>query len=161
MAERREGKFPPPWGAMQSTPAPATCPASSSWSSTNTYQPALAAGAPKVAEFCATEILFFANISTNGTNPYLVGTNPLLGGTVNNPKDLILPMNPGLLNSTDFEWFIDIWLPAGVPVTYQYVLEEGNGKLYFEDRTRVVKPSKCGWKEVVVSDFPKFAGGTS
>jgi hypothetical protein len=65
MAERREGKYPLSWGAMDATPAPKTCPTMSGYISTDTYQPAFAAGAPKVAEFCATEVLFFANIGTN------------------------------------------------------------------------------------------------
>ena len=69
-------------------------------------------------------------------------------------------MNPGLLSSTDFEWTIDIYLPAGVPVTYQYVLEEANGITYFENITRVVNPSPCGGPEVVTNDFPVFANGT-
>jgi hypothetical protein len=69
-------------------------------------------------------------------------------------------MNPGLLNSTDFEWFIDIWLPAGVPVRYQYVLKEANGVLHFENTTRVVRPATCGGPLVVTNDYPHFTGGT-
>jgi hypothetical protein len=96
-----------------------------------------------------------------GTNPYLVGNTSLLGGAVNNKNDLILPMNPGNLNSTDFEWFIDIYLPAGVPVQYQYVMAEANGTLYFQNATQVVHPAKCGGGLVQTGDSPFFPGGVN
>ena len=68
-------------------------------------------------------------------------------------------MNPGLLNSTDAQWFIDIYLPAGVPVHYQYVMEEADGTLFFQNTTMVVHPAACGGKIVMTSDSPFFAGG--
>lgn len=84
-----------------------------------------------------------------------------MGGAVNNPEDLILPMNPGNLNSTDYEWFIDIYLPAGVPVHYQYVMETANGTLFFQNATQVVYPANCGGGLVQTSDNPFFPGGVN
>lgn len=180
MARRREGNYPLSWGAMKATAAPETC-KGTSYSSTNNYLPAFAAKAPKVSMACASEVLFKAYINNNvcrdfpflsrlsltnllrsqGTNPYLVGNNSLLGGAVNNKHDLILPMNPGNLNSTDNEWYIQIYLPAGVPVHYQYVMEEANGTLYFQNDTQFVHPAKCGGGLVQTSDSPFFPGGVN
>jgi hypothetical protein len=94
------------------------------------------------------------------TNPYLFGNTTLLGGNVvTDQANLILPMNPGNLNSTNNAWFIDIWLPAGVPVEYQYVMKTANGTLFFQNMTQVAHPSACGGPEVFVYDSPGFPDG--
>ena len=64
MARRREGNYPPSWGAMKSAAAPETC-QGTSYSSTNNYLPAFAASAPNVSLACATEVLFKAYINNN------------------------------------------------------------------------------------------------
>lgn len=157
-ARARLGDYAPSWGANNATLPPATC-SPGGYNSTGTYVPAYAAGAEAVDMECETEVLFYAYIDNNGTNPYLIGNNSLLGGAVNNKYALIQPMLPGHLNSTDNQWYVDMFLPAGVALNYQYVMIEPDGVLYFENTTHIVVPSKCGGGEVIVSDSPWFAGG--
>jgi glucoamylase len=70
MARRREGNYPPSWGAKHATPAPTTC-KGTSFISTNNYLPAFAALAPNVSLGCATEVLFKAYINNNVCRPLL------------------------------------------------------------------------------------------
>lgn len=158
MAQRRSGQYPPSWGANTAAKAPAKC-KGTSYSSFENYTPALAAGAKSIPKPCDTEVLFTVNASTAfGQNIYLVGNTSLLGGAVNNPADVILPCNPGNYTWYHHEWYIDIWLPAGMPVHYQYVNQQSNGSLIFENVTRVVHPSKCGGKLVMTDDVASFPG---
>ncbi len=53
-------------------------------------------------------------------------------------------MNPGRITPSRPEWFIDIYLPAGVSVEYQYVLQQTDGSFTFDDTTYVVNVSSCG-----------------
>lgn len=87
-----------------------------------------------------------------GQNVYLVGNTSLLGGAVNDPSAVILPMNPGRITPSRPEWFIDIYLPAGVPVEYQYVLQQSNGSFTFDSTTYVVDVSPCGGPLVRTQD---------
>lgn len=95
------------------------------------------------------------------TNPYLLGNTSYLGNGLNVSaiSQLLLPMNPGLLNSTDNEWFIDIWLPAGVPVNYTYVMNLNDEILYYQNSSYMVYPSQCGGAPVGTQDSPYFPGG--
>jgi Starch binding domain len=97
----------------------------------------------------------------SGQNIYLLGNTSLLGGAVNNPDTVILPMNPGLYVPTRPEWFIDIYLPAGVPVEYQYVNQQSNGSLIFDNVTYVVDVSSCGGPLVTTDDLFVSEGKTA
>ena len=63
MAERRAGQYPVSWGFAAALPAASTCSASS-FNSTGSYTPAIAAGAPTVDTSCASEVLFTVNATT-------------------------------------------------------------------------------------------------
>ena len=67
-------------------------------------------------------------------------------------------MNPGNYSSSRHEWFIDIWLPAGKAVKYQYVNQQSNGSLIFENSTRTVTAAKCGGSLVSTNDAANFPG---
>jgi hypothetical protein len=71
---------------------------------------------------------------------------------LNDPSKVILPMNPGLYVPTRPEWFVDIYLPAGIPVEYQYINQQSNGSLIFDNVTHIVKPSPCGGPLVMTDD---------
>jgi len=92
-------------------------------------------------------------IMEQGQNIYLVGNTTLLGGAVNNPDTVILPMNPGRIMPGRPEWYIDIYLPAGIPVEYQYVLQQPNGSLVFDKVTYVVDVSSCGGPIMMTKDL--------
>jgi Starch binding domain len=91
-------------------------------------------------------------IIEQGQNIYLVGNTSLFGGAVNNPDTVILPMNPGRITPSRPEWYIDIYLPAGIPVEYQYVLQQPNGSLIFDNVTYVVDVSPCGGPIVMTEE---------
>jgi len=91
-------------------------------------------------------------LSLQGQNIYLVGNTTLLGGAVNDPDLLILPSNPGNYTSLRSEWFVDIWLPAGQAVEYQYVYQNANGSVVFENITRTAPVPTCGGKLLTLSD---------
>jgi len=63
MAERRAGQYPSSWGFAAALPAASTCSASS-FNSTGSYTPAIAAGAPTVDTSCASQVLFTVNATT-------------------------------------------------------------------------------------------------
>jgi Starch binding domain len=96
-----------------------------------------------------------------GQNIYLVGNTSLLGGAVNDPEAIILPMNPGNYTPTRPEWYIDIYLPAGVPVEYQYVNLQPNGSSIFDNVTYVVDVSPCGGPLVMTDELFVSEGKTA
>ena len=106
-----------------------------------------------------TEVIFTVNATTSfGQNIYIAGNTSLLGGTVNDKNKVILPCDPGNYTSTLPEWFADIYLPAGVPVRYQYVNQQSDETLVFENTTRVVHPAPCGGPVVMTNDVASFPG---
>lgn len=164
MARRRAGQFPIPWGANSSLAntnlTNSQC-KSTSYNSTGQYTPARAAGAPPVSKACRSEMLFTVNATTmNGQNVYIVGNTTDLGGSLNNASAVILPMNPGNYTTARHEWFVDIWLPAGARIAYQYVMMNSTGTIYtFENKTRSVQNSACGSGQVVMTNDAVFFPG--
>jgi glucoamylase len=162
MAQRRQGQFPHSWGAWTkaaNTGLNATQCNGTSHNSTGTYKPALAAGAPNISTACASEVIFSVNATTAfGQNVFLAGNTTELGGALNNPAKIILPLNPGNYSSRNPQWFVDIWLPAGVSAEYQYVLQQKNGTYTFEaGPTRHLTAGSCGSGKVVrVDEVARF-----
>jgi hypothetical protein len=169
MAQRRTGQYLPPWGFASALPPTSSC-AASSHNSIRSYTPAVTAGAPTVDTACASEVLFTVNATTSfvrspfyalpnsflrhdprGQNICFLGNTTLLGGATNDPDLLILPCNPGNYTSSRPEWFVDIWLPAGQPVEYQYAYQNANGSVIFKNKTRTVNVPPCGGKLLTLS----------
>ncbi|KEF52792.1 uncharacterized protein A1O9_11209 [Exophiala aquamarina CBS 119918] len=163
MSQRRSGQYPPPWGA--STPAANTglnstqC-NSTSHNSTGTYTPAVGAGAPNVSRACSSEVVFSVNATTSfGQNVFLAGNTTKLGNNPGNDSArVILPLNPGNYSSRNPQWYVNIWLAAGVIAEYQYVLQQTNGSYTFEaGPSRHLTASGCGSGHVVrVDDVARF-----
>ena len=154
--ERRDGKFPPSWGA-NSTAAnnvSSTC-QYSSYNATTQYTPAVAAGASAVnTSTCYSEVLFELIQETgSGENTYIVGNTSFFGNTLNDTTGVIQVMRTN--NATDKLrlWFTPAWLPAGIPVAYKYVLlnnTNGDYSFKFENVTRYAYPPACGNSSVPV-----------
>ncbi len=157
MAQRRAGQYPNSWGGGSelANKSAATCQASS-YNSTGTYTPATGAGAPAEAVVvCQSEVLFQVNATTTvGQNLYLVGNVTKLGGKLDDtdPKNLILPLNPGNYTLERPEWYVDIWLKADQTVAYQYVLQNGSQYVFEKAKNRTVRVGPCGSSKVVVTD---------
>ena len=165
LSQRRQGQFPTSWGVwtdLANTNLNQTQCKSTSYNSTGTYAPALGAGAPNVSTACFSEVIFSVNATTAfGQNVFLAGNVTKLGGALNNPKQVILPLNPGNYSSTNPQWYADIWLAAGVTAEYQYVLQQENGTFTFESgATRHLTAGTCGSGRVVrVDDAARFPKG--
>ena len=161
-ARRRSGDFPPSWGAngpLANTNLTAGQCNATSFNSTGLYNPARGAGAPSVDKSCKSEIIFTCNATTmNGQNVFILGTTPDLGGSLNNESAIILPLNPGNYTSTRPEWYADIWLPAGISIEYQYVLQNSTAATWtFENTTRTVNNTECGSSQIMTTnDAPSF-----
>ncbi|KAK5501693.1 hypothetical protein LTR83_003374 [Exophiala xenobiotica] len=163
MSRRRASQFPPSWGA-DTAPANTNLTAAqckpSSYNGTGTYAPAVAAGAPNITTPCEVEVLFTVNATTQfGQNVYLAGNVTKLGGVLNDPGSVILPLNPGNYTSERPEWYVDIWLQAGQTVAYQYVLQNGD-EFVFEtgqNQDRTVKVPACGGEMVMTDDVASFS----
>jgi len=158
MARRRSASYPPSWGAWTApantnlSASATSCPAYSSHNSTGTYAPALGAGAP-----CYSEVLFTVNATTQfGQNVYLAGNVTRLGGRLNDPGAVILPLNAGNYTWERPEWFVDIWLQAGQTVEYQYVLQSGDDYVFEQRAPRIVRTAACGSARVETDDAATF-----
>lgn len=163
-AERRDGQYPPSWGANSSVAnaANATC-RPSSYNSTFTYAPAVAAGAPRVpqtysnASGCLTEVLFEFFVNTMyGDNPYMVGNTSVQGNSIGNASAVTLALLPGNITAGNPEWHTYLWFPAGEIVQYAYVLQGVNYNYTFENVTRTIRAPACGQGMLTVLDNASF-----
>jgi hypothetical protein len=98
-----------------------------------------------------------------GQNIFILGNTTDLGGMLDNSSAIILPLNPGNYTSTNPEWYVDIWLPAGQTFEYQYILQGSDPMWTFENVTRTVTNTRCGSSQVVltedVASFPEAESG--
>jgi hypothetical protein len=104
--------------------------------------------------------MFTVNATTQfGQNVYLAGNVTKLGGTLNDPGNVILPLNPGNYTSERPEWYVDIWLQAGQTVAYQYVLQNGDVFVFEtgQNQDRTVKVPGCGAEMVRTDDVASFS----
>lgn len=159
-AERREGAFPPSWGA-NSTAAnnvTSTC-ARSSYNGTGQYTPALAAGAPNITKDCETHVILSLLYATGPTeNTYIVGNTSVLGDTLDNTDDIVKVLRTNNVTNDNPQWFADFWAPAGVPIEYRYaVINNTLNEWRFENTTHIVYPAQCGNNTVV----SQLVNGTS
>lgn len=158
--ERRDGNFPPSWGANTTYGTNSTSSGANGYNATTQYAPALGAGASQIDESCETEVWFQLRYETgDGQNVYIVGNTSSLGNTTDNTDDVILPMLSGLVVPDDPIWNQPLWVPAGVPIAYKYVLLNTTDNTYiFENITRNVTPPQCGNDtaevELVDGSFP-------
>jgi len=93
---------------------------------------------------------------------FLAGNTTKLGNNPGNDTGkVILPLNPGNYSSRNPQWYVDIWLAAGVTAEYQYVLQQKNGSYTFEaGPRRHLTAGACGSGRVVrVDDVARFAAG--
>lgn len=160
--DRREGNFPPSWGANGATANDVAdmCMASS-YNATTEYSPALAAGASNVTMDCESEVLFqLLWVTGSGENTYIVGNTSILGNTLENTDDVIQVMRTNNYTDPNPEWFVPAWVPAGVPIEYKYVLLNSTDNSYtFENVTRYAYPAACGNTTVVSTlDTGSFPG---
>lgn len=125
----------------------------------------MGAGAPNtstaLAQPCSAEVLFTVNASTSfGQNIYIAGNVTKLGGRLDDPSAIILPLSAANYTWQRPEWYVDIWLKAGQTVQYQYVLQNGSDWVFEKraaDAKRLVHVGKCGSSRVVeVSDAAVF-----
>jgi glucoamylase len=151
MAQRRAGQYPPSWGASSDradTNLTASECRASSYNSTGTYAPAVAAGAP-----CDSRVLFVVNATTTfGQTVFVAGNVTQLGGALDDPADVILALDPGNYTSERPEWYVDVWLAAGQTVAYRYVLQDGSQYVFEKDENRTVHVAPCGSSQVVTTD---------
>jgi hypothetical protein len=101
-----------------------------------------------------------------GQNIFIAGNTSLLGGSLNNLSAVILPLNTGNISADAPYWYVDIWLPAGIAIEYEYVLQdttEGASQLWtFENVTRTVTNTDCGSGQTVFTqDVASFPNSTS
>lgn len=157
MAQRRSGQFPSSWGAgsERANTNITECEATS-YNSTGTYLPALAAGAPEVDQSCKSEMIFSVLAPTEfGQNIYILGNATLLGDALNDIESIILPLGTGNITADAPYWNVDIWLAAGQSFEYQYILQdttEGATQLWtFENVTRTVRNTECGSGQVTLT----------
>ena len=155
MTERRNGKFPPSWGANTTLAnnGSDTCPEMSSYNATYSYMPAHSAGAPNISmPLCMVEVLFVANYSTKpGTNIYIQGR--LFPQTV---------LEPGNITAAAPLWHIPIWFNASTTVEYKYVLQNQTaGTFTYENTTRTVDVGECNGNVTRLDDILMFPNTTS
>lgn len=160
--DRRNGIFPPSWGAG-STPANNVTDLCmfSSYNATTAYSPALAAGAMNVTEDCESEVVFqLLWVTGPGENTYIVGNTSILGNTLDNTDDVIQVMRTNNYTTPEPKWFTPAWVPAGIPIEYKYVLLNSTDNSYtFENVTRYAYPAACGTNIVVTTlDTGSFSG---
>lgn len=145
--ERRNGQFPPSWGANSTAgnDVPSTC-SFSSYNATTKYAPALAAGASNISTPCETEVILeLLYVTGPGENTYIVGNTSIFGNTLSNTSAVIQVLRTNNNTATNPEWFVPAWLPAGVPVEYKYVVLNSTDNTYkFENVSHIVTPPKCG-----------------
>ncbi|OAP54406.1 hypothetical protein AYL99_11507 [Fonsecaea erecta] len=148
MSRRRAGQFPLSWGAstaLANTNLTSGQCRGTSFNATGNYTPALAAGAPNITKDCESEVVFSVNATTAfGQNIFMLGNVTKLGGALNNPDAIILPLNPGNYTSTTPEWYVDLWLKAGQTVAYQYVMQKGSEWVFEEHAVRTLRVGGCG-----------------
>ncbi|ETN44283.1 uncharacterized protein HMPREF1541_10463 [Cyphellophora europaea CBS 101466] len=161
MAERRDGQFPPSWGASSelANNSTETC-AASSYNATYSYQVAAAAGAPQVGTpRCMKEVLFVANYSSAfGNNLYIVGNNTLFGGDLM-PELPIQVMRTGNKTETEPLSIVPAWVISPQTIEYRYVLQnETAGTYTFENKTMIVEVGPCDGEIQRVDDSPAFPG---
>ncbi|KAJ9644184.1 hypothetical protein H2204_001535 [Knufia peltigerae] len=164
MARRRASHFSPPWGAtskVANTNLTSSQCRPSSYNGTGKYAPAAAAGAPNITLPCMVEVLFEVNATTQfGQNIYVVGNVTRLGGKLNDPKRVTVPLSAANYTSQRPEWYVDKWLVAGQTVAYQYVLQNGDGgEFVFEnghDGSRTLVLPKCGGGRMTTNDVATF-----
>lgn len=161
MSRRRDGQFPHSWGAASALGntnlTRAQCRATS-FNATGAYTPALAAGAPNITKDCAAEVIFSVNATTSfGQNVYVAGNVTKLGGRLNDAESVILPLSSGNYTPGNPQWYVDIWLRAGVHVGYQYVLQNGVEWVFERGPVRTVRAGACGSGRVVrTNDVARF-----
>jgi len=160
--ERRNGNFPPSWGANSPTANNvADMCMFSSYNATTQYSPALAAGAMNVTEECESEVIFqLLWVTGSGENTYLVGNTSILGNTLEDTDNVIQVMRTNNYTDPEPKWFVPAWVPAGVPIEYKYVLLNSTDNSYtFENVTRYAYPASCGNNTVVTTlDTGSFPG---
>lgn len=149
-AERRDGQFPPSWGAnsvQANQKINGTCPFGA-YNATTQYTPASAAGAPNITKPCETLVTFQLIYQTgNGENTYIVGNTSLFGNSLNStsPNNTIAVLRTNNVTAAEPKWFEPAWLPAGVPVAYKYLIANStSGTFTFENITRYITPPACG-----------------
>lgn len=143
MAQRRGGQYPRSWTAGASTSLPSTCAGASS-STSGTYAPALAAGAPNVtvASTCTSNVLFEVNATTYfGENVYLVGNTPELGSwDIANAQ----PLSGANYSSDRALWYVEVTMTAGETVDFVYAkLENCNQGYLYETINRTLTVPAC------------------
>lgn len=149
-AERRQGYYPPSWGAGSELANNVSSVCGGSYISTNQYAPAIAAGAPNISTPCSTEVLFQLNyVPGNGQGAYLVGNTSLLGGAsadnLNVNGAVIQAMIPTNYTNKEPKFIVQGYVPAGVPIAYKYVLLNTTDYTFlYENITRYVTPPACG-----------------
>jgi glucoamylase len=159
MSDRRDGLFPPSWGANSTLANNATQNCSfSSYNSTYDYYPATNAGAPNVSmPTCMKEVLFIANYSTEfGTNIYMAGNTSLLG----NSSDVMPPvqvLRTGNITAETPIWNYPAWLVADETIEYAYALQNQTADMYtYENMTRTVQVGACDGEVQRVEVSPSF-----
>lgn len=148
MAERRAGQFPPGWVGTTPASTDAAPPPGGSCqpgSTTGSYAPATAAGAPNVTGSCTSSVLFEVNATTYyGENVYLLGNTSDLGAW---DVGDALPLQSSNYSAARPLWYAAVPLAAGEAVSYVYVRQEdcGQGWIYESvNRTLVVPPCVPG-----------------
>lgn len=157
-ADRRNGNYPPSWGANSSYATMSMSDGNVStftnssgtgtlgFNATGMYTPALAAGASSITKGCETEVEFQVVYSTGADeNIFLVGNTSLLGNTTSEDGGVIQPMLTGMVVTNNSLWYVPAYVPAGITIEYKYVLLNTSTYTFtFENVTRYVTPPACG-----------------
>lgn len=164
--ERRDGNFPPSWGANTTLAnnQTATCAALSSYNATTQYTPALAAGASQIEKPCLSEVdLRVVYVTGPGENTYVVGNTSVLGNTLDNYTGVILPLRTNDYVPSDPVWFTLAFLPAGQTFAYKFVKVNGTDQTFtFENITRYVTAPACGdYTPLVLTSNASFPNATA
>ncbi|KAK5073756.1 hypothetical protein LTR64_007106 [Lithohypha guttulata] len=150
--DRRNGDFPPSWGANSTTANNVSNICSwSAYNSTTKYAPVLALGASPVPTPCETEVILNLLYATGpGENTYIVGNTSVFGNTLSNTSAVIQVLRTNNVTNGNPQWFVPAWLPAGVPLEYKYVVLNSTDNTYkFENVSHFAYPPACGNNTVV------------
>lgn len=145
--ERRDGNFPPSWGAASEAANNVSdmC-VGGQYNATTQYAAAQGAGAQAINTTCETEVVFALLYETGpGENTYIVGNTSIFGNTLDNTDDVIAVLRSNNNTADNPIWFTPAWVPAGVPIEYKYVVLNGTDNSYkFENESHYAYPADCG-----------------
>jgi glucoamylase len=147
MSQRRSGQYPASWGTRNAAAIASTC---AGTSTTGTYVPATAAGAPNNPVSCTVSTTFNVNASTYyGENIFLIGNTSDTGSW--NPSNA-LPMDASGYTNDRPLWTLTVDLAAGEDLSYKYVRQETDQSYIYESINRTLNVESCNSQPSPVED---------